>query len=67
LEPDDVETLFHLLDSAKDGIVTYKDLVQGVSRLKGAARSIDMINFQRQFKNLEKKLDKKIGNPQALS
>merc|ERR1712007_346167 len=40
LETDDIETLFNLLDSAKDGVVTYGDLVKGVGRLKGTARSI---------------------------
>jgi len=56
LEPNDCETLFYLLDNSNEGVVTYGDLVQGVGHLKGAARSIDVINFQHQFEVIAKQL-----------
>merc|ERR1712007_196886 len=62
LDVQDIETLFHLLDTGKDGSLSFTELVQGVGHLKGAARSIDLINFQNQFHVAVKKLEEKIDN-----
>jgi len=42
LDTTDVETLFRLIDGDDDGKITSRELVVGVSQLKGPARSIDL-------------------------
>eukprot|EP00931_Biecheleriopsis_adriatica_P081968 TRINITY_DN55338_c0_g1_i1.p1 TRINITY_DN55338_c0_g1~~TRINITY_DN55338_c0_g1_i1.p1 ORF type:complete len:301 (-),score=57.65 TRINITY_DN55338_c0_g1_i1:208-1089(-) len=43
--------MFHLLDNG-DGIVTFEEFVQGVSRLKGQARSLDVVALQVEMKKV---------------
>merc|ERR1719487_333546 len=46
LEVHDAEALFRLLDDG-DGEVTYDEFLKGVMRLKGQARSIDVVAIMR--------------------
>ena len=46
LEVHDAEALFRLLDEG-DGEVTFQEFIKGVMRLKGQARSIDLIALMR--------------------
>jgi hypothetical protein len=41
----DAGELFHLLDSHGTGEITFEDFVGGVTRMKGAARSVDLIRI----------------------
>merc|ERR1740120_636094 len=41
----DVDRLFTLLDTSQDGLITVEELIKGVSKLKGAARSIDLVTM----------------------
>merc|ERR1712228_215440 len=42
IDASDAPTLFDLLDESKDGYLTCDELVKGVAKLKGGARSIDL-------------------------
>eukprot|EP00928_Gymnodinium_smaydae_P100683 TRINITY_DN9934_c0_g1_i1.p1 TRINITY_DN9934_c0_g1~~TRINITY_DN9934_c0_g1_i1.p1 ORF type:complete len:194 (-),score=32.06 TRINITY_DN9934_c0_g1_i1:25-561(-) len=42
LDARDAALVFKLIDESNDGTVSFEELVQGVSKLKGAARSIDL-------------------------
>merc|ERR1712032_1414 len=39
----DVDQMFALLDTSKNGALEIEELVKGINRLKGAARSIDLV------------------------
>lgn len=52
LDVRDVDKIFRLLDPDGDGKLTAPELVQGVSRLKGAARSIDLNVLQAEVRQL---------------
>ncbi|CAK0820690.1 unnamed protein product [Prorocentrum cordatum] len=41
----DVDQLFTLIDTSQDGLITVEELIKGVSKLKGAARSIDLVTM----------------------
>lgn len=56
LNVSDVDTLFHLLDDG-DGELTADELVNGVGRLKGAARSMDLILMMNEQKRLAESVD----------
>mmetsp|Transcript_65275 Transcript_65275/g.155978 ORF Transcript_65275/g.155978 Transcript_65275/m.155978 type:complete len:808 (+) Transcript_65275:158-2581(+) len=42
LDASDIETLYKLIDADDDGQITVEELIAGVGRLKGSARSIDL-------------------------
>jgi len=46
LEVHDAHSLFHILDDG-DGEVTYEEFLQGVMRVKGQARSMDVVALMR--------------------
>jgi len=46
LDVRDKANLFRLLDTNKDGKISRQELIEGVSRLKGGARSIEMVSVQ---------------------
>jgi len=50
LEVDDVDILFETLDGG-DGKVTADELVVGAGRLKGNARSIDLLTFITEYRH----------------
>jgi len=56
LEVHDAEGLFHLLDDG-DGEITYDEFLQGVMRLKGPAKSMDVVAILRASDKMVKKLD----------
>merc|ERR1719201_1498595 len=43
IETDDLETLFTLIDDDGSGSVTAEELIARIPRIKGAARSIDVL------------------------
>eukprot|EP00928_Gymnodinium_smaydae_P050597 TRINITY_DN3414_c0_g2_i1.p1 TRINITY_DN3414_c0_g2~~TRINITY_DN3414_c0_g2_i1.p1 ORF type:complete len:512 (-),score=56.26 TRINITY_DN3414_c0_g2_i1:100-1635(-) len=52
LESRDAALVFELLDESDDGTVSFEELVVGVSKLKGAARSIDLHALAREHQKL---------------
>eukprot|EP00928_Gymnodinium_smaydae_P049059 TRINITY_DN32893_c0_g1_i1.p1 TRINITY_DN32893_c0_g1~~TRINITY_DN32893_c0_g1_i1.p1 ORF type:complete len:575 (+),score=99.80 TRINITY_DN32893_c0_g1_i1:57-1727(+) len=52
LDTSDAETLFDLIDHSEDGLLSFQELVSGVARLKGAARSIDVVVLMRRHAEL---------------
>lgn len=51
LEVHETKTLFHLLDGG-DGQITYAEFIEGILRMKGQARAIDVICVQRDLSRL---------------
>jgi hypothetical protein len=45
IETDDLRTLFNLLDDEKSGAISVDQLVDRIGRVKGAARSIDVLSL----------------------
>jgi len=41
----DIDQLFKLIDTSQDGLITVEELIKSVSKLKGAARSIDLVTM----------------------
>eukprot|EP00930_Biecheleria_cincta_P021024 TRINITY_DN1566_c0_g2_i1.p1 TRINITY_DN1566_c0_g2~~TRINITY_DN1566_c0_g2_i1.p1 ORF type:complete len:633 (-),score=119.26 TRINITY_DN1566_c0_g2_i1:125-2023(-) len=61
----DASNLFALLDDG-DGELSAEELVKGVARLKGAARSIDMAIFMREHRAFVAEMSTKFGlNPEG--
>merc|ERR1712048_1383803 len=52
LDAGDAETLWSLLDDG-DGHLTADELIKGVARLKGAARSIDLATLMHEHRHLK--------------
>jgi len=50
---DDIETLFHLLDVDGDGSITADELASRIPRLKGPARSSDVLSLRLLFCNTD--------------
>lgn len=46
-ETDDLDTVFDLIDQDNSDSITFEEMMNGVTRLKGGARSIDLLTFQR--------------------
>jgi hypothetical protein len=55
IETDDLPTLFQLLDANGDGAVSTEELTQRLPRLKGAARSIDLLSLKRRIEPCDMK------------
>jgi len=53
LEVGDVPLLFGLTDANVDGVISGPELVHGFARLKGAARSIDVLKLERDIRRIE--------------
>jgi len=52
IETDDLQTLFKLIDEDHSGFVSSEELVTRVGRLKGAARSIDLLSLKENMRIL---------------
>merc|ERR1712050_516249 len=46
LEVEDADAVFNMLDTNCVGEITFEDFLRGVMRLKGQARSLDMVAIQ---------------------
>mmetsp|Transcript_115297 Transcript_115297/g.290171 ORF Transcript_115297/g.290171 Transcript_115297/m.290171 type:complete len:239 (+) Transcript_115297:1-717(+) len=57
LDPTESRSLFHMLDDG-DGLISPEEFVKGAVRLKGAARSQDVVTMMHDFNKLNKKFDK---------
>eukprot|EP00403_Amphidinium_massartii_P033243 CAMPEP_0178449998 /NCGR_PEP_ID=MMETSP0689_2-20121128/42870_1 /TAXON_ID=160604 /ORGANISM="Amphidinium massartii, Strain CS-259" /LENGTH=695 /DNA_ID=CAMNT_0020075395 /DNA_START=33 /DNA_END=2121 /DNA_ORIENTATION=- len=53
LDVSDVNTLYALLDESNDGRLTADELIDGISRLRGPARSIDMAVQMREHRSMQ--------------
>lgn len=58
LEVQDGDTLFEFMDDEGDGTVTPLELIDGIGRLKGPARSIDVIGLTFRFTALERLIER---------
>jgi len=47
---DDLDTMFQLIDINGDGGISFEELMIGVAKLQGSARSIDLLTFHRDHK-----------------
>jgi len=56
LEIHEGKALFQMLDNG-DGVITYEEFINGVSRLKGQARTIDLIKLQLDSDKMMQSLD----------
>lgn len=56
VEKKDVDSLFHLLDADGSGDVTFEELIEGVDKLKGSARSIDLMRLSRELQIFSQKM-----------
>merc|ERR1712232_1393117 len=54
IETDDLETLFQLIDEDDSGKVTIDELTTRIPRIKGAARSVDVLALRRRLADLAK-------------
>lgn len=54
LEVADAEMLFELLDDDGSGDVSYDEFLNGVTRLKGQARSLDLVSVMRSVEGISK-------------
>eukprot|EP00929_Paragymnodinium_shiwhaense_P055256 TRINITY_DN27696_c0_g1_i2.p1 TRINITY_DN27696_c0_g1~~TRINITY_DN27696_c0_g1_i2.p1 ORF type:complete len:378 (+),score=65.28 TRINITY_DN27696_c0_g1_i2:183-1316(+) len=58
IELTDVELAFRLIDEEGDGRVSPEELVRGLARLKGSARSVDMVTIVHAFQRVEAAMGK---------
>eukprot|EP00929_Paragymnodinium_shiwhaense_P023787 TRINITY_DN14806_c1_g2_i1.p1 TRINITY_DN14806_c1_g2~~TRINITY_DN14806_c1_g2_i1.p1 ORF type:complete len:624 (+),score=97.74 TRINITY_DN14806_c1_g2_i1:203-2074(+) len=58
IELKDVELAFRMIDTNSDGRVNAEELVRGLARLKGAARSVDMVTIIHAFHRIEVLMDR---------
>jgi len=61
LDMRDSDTLFMLIDEDGDGEITVEELIQGVARLKGPARSIDLNIMKIQQQKLSEMIEASAG------
>lgn len=59
LEEKDHDVLFRLIDTDGEGAITLQMLARGVGKLKGAARSVDVVRLLREIESLKVFLDSK--------
>mmetsp|Transcript_56596 Transcript_56596/g.150921 ORF Transcript_56596/g.150921 Transcript_56596/m.150921 type:complete len:657 (-) Transcript_56596:391-2361(-) len=52
LESHEISGIFHLLDDGNDGVLTFDEFFQGVMRLRGGARQVDMISLMSETKRV---------------
>merc|ERR1719195_2325376 len=57
LDPNDTERLFKLIDHDDSGDVDVDEFLEGCLRLKGQARSVDVISLMHDLKGVENKID----------
>eukprot|EP00929_Paragymnodinium_shiwhaense_P050578 TRINITY_DN25461_c0_g1_i3.p1 TRINITY_DN25461_c0_g1~~TRINITY_DN25461_c0_g1_i3.p1 ORF type:complete len:619 (-),score=99.82 TRINITY_DN25461_c0_g1_i3:411-2267(-) len=58
IEVKDISLAFKMIDESGDGRISPEELVRGFSRLKGAARSIDIVTIMHAFHRLEVMMDR---------
>eukprot|EP00929_Paragymnodinium_shiwhaense_P058478 TRINITY_DN2927_c0_g2_i4.p1 TRINITY_DN2927_c0_g2~~TRINITY_DN2927_c0_g2_i4.p1 ORF type:complete len:443 (+),score=74.64 TRINITY_DN2927_c0_g2_i4:157-1485(+) len=58
IELTDVELAFNMIDVSGDGRVSPEELVRGLARLKGTARSVDLVTILHAFRRVEDIMDK---------
>jgi len=56
IEPRDLEDLFDLMDDG-DGMISMDEFITGVNRMKGQAKSIDLVNLLTVVRRLQAKVD----------
>merc|ERR1712187_472915 len=56
LEIHDGSTIFQMLEEDNDGTLTYPEFLEGIMRLKGSARQLDVVSIQRDCKLLMESL-----------
>eukprot|EP00929_Paragymnodinium_shiwhaense_P064959 TRINITY_DN32615_c1_g1_i1.p1 TRINITY_DN32615_c1_g1~~TRINITY_DN32615_c1_g1_i1.p1 ORF type:complete len:599 (+),score=76.83 TRINITY_DN32615_c1_g1_i1:88-1884(+) len=61
IELKDVEVAFSLIDLSGDGSVSAEELVRGLARLKGAARSVDVLTMMQKLQRIESTVEKMEG------
>lgn len=57
----DADVLFKLLDEDKTGEITAEQLVTGMTRIKGSARSIDLLVLQREIRDFAEAMGVKLS------
>eukprot|EP00929_Paragymnodinium_shiwhaense_P110649 TRINITY_DN7781_c3_g1_i1.p1 TRINITY_DN7781_c3_g1~~TRINITY_DN7781_c3_g1_i1.p1 ORF type:complete len:675 (+),score=105.96 TRINITY_DN7781_c3_g1_i1:86-2110(+) len=57
IELKDIELAFRMIDTSGDSRVSPEELVRGLARLKGAARSSDMVTILHAFRRIELLMD----------
>jgi Ca2+-binding EF-hand superfamily protein len=62
---DDLEALFKLFDVNGDGYIAYDECVAAASKVKGAAKSVDMVTMMAQVKQMQARLDSMLGDSGA--
>merc|ERR1711924_272928 len=58
LEVHDAKALFHLLDEDHSGEVQYEEFLNGVTKLKGQSRQMDIIIMLRKMESIERDVKK---------
>eukprot|EP00928_Gymnodinium_smaydae_P031501 TRINITY_DN23098_c0_g2_i1.p1 TRINITY_DN23098_c0_g2~~TRINITY_DN23098_c0_g2_i1.p1 ORF type:complete len:611 (-),score=123.11 TRINITY_DN23098_c0_g2_i1:70-1701(-) len=57
IDAHDIEGLFHTIDVNGDGEITASELILGASRIKGSAKSIDIVHLLAETRKIEEKVD----------
>jgi Ca2+-binding EF-hand superfamily protein len=52
LQTNDLDTMFKLIDENGDGAITFDELMHGIARLKGSARSIDLLTLHKDHRTV---------------
>jgi len=63
------EHVFELIEGEEDGHISAEELVQGMAKLKGPARSLGLLQLARQFDAIERmyvRLEKQISRTQTM-
>merc|ERR1712032_441553 len=62
----DMVTLFRLMDDG-DGVINLTEFVEGVSAMRGTAKSLDMLVLLRVTRQIEQKIDRMVGDVSEFS
>ena len=62
LQTDDMETMFNLMDENNGGSVTLEQLLKGMAKLKGHARSIDLWTLMRTQELAQQRQDSQMAS-----
>jgi len=66
IDTSDLQGLFRLLDTDGDGEVTFDEFFQGAIRMKGTAKSVDMLTILRQLRKMNQKMQALIEREQMI-
>merc|ERR1712061_728771 len=74
LDSGDADKLFKLIDAEDSGTINVDNLIKGVGRLKGTARSIDVVSLmldvdtiRKAVKGLEQNMEQNMNRRQSVS